>query len=97
MRHRTPDVYLHIVLPEASRYHPPSRDFAASYSPGVRIRLEMGRYMLAEDYMRAMRLAGGLAAAVDRALEGCHALLLPAATDPAPCSAQASVDIEGAA
>ena len=26
------------------------------YSPGVRMRLEMGRYILAEDYVRAMRL-----------------------------------------
>ena len=33
---------------------------AAQYSPGVRLRLEMGRYMLAEDYVRAMRLRSAL-------------------------------------
>src|SRR5688500_16548208 len=36
----TPDVYLHIVLPEASWYHAPLLErHAASYSPGVRLRL----------------------------------------------------------
>ena len=45
----------HIVLPEASWYHAPLlRDHADKYSPGVRLRLEMGRYVLAEDYLRAM-------------------------------------------
>src|SRR5262249_17619105 len=48
----TADVYLHIVLPEASRYHSDTLDsHAAKYSPGVRLRLEMGRYVLAEDYV----------------------------------------------
>ena len=47
----TPDVYLHIVLPEASHYHARTlASHAAAYSPGVRLRLEMGRYVLAEDY-----------------------------------------------
>ena len=31
--------------------------YAALYSPGVRIRLEMGRYLLAEDYVRALDCA----------------------------------------
>ena len=31
-------------------------EHADQYSPGVRLRLEMGRYILAEDYVRAMRL-----------------------------------------
>ena len=52
---RTADVYLHIVLPEASWYHAPLLEsHADKYSPGVRLRLEMGRYILAEDYLRAM-------------------------------------------
>ena len=90
------DVYLHIVLPEAARYHARWLESAASkYSPGVRIRLEMGRYILAEDYIRALRLRERLAAAVDRALDGCHALLLPAQPIPAPVLGAATVDIEG--
>ncbi len=56
----TPDVYLHIVLPEASRYHARFLERSpALYSPGVRVRLEMGRYLLAEDYVRAMHLRNG--------------------------------------
>ena len=40
----TPDVYLHIMLPEASWYHAPLLErYASRYSPGVRLRLEMGR------------------------------------------------------
>jgi aspartyl-tRNA(Asn)/glutamyl-tRNA(Gln) amidotransferase subunit A len=92
----TPDVYLHICLPEASCYHAAS--LAAHpdrYSPGVRLRLEMGRYLLAEDYVRAMRLRGDLTAAVDRALERCDALLLPTLPIPAPKIGATTVDVDG--
>ena len=92
----TPDVYLHIVLPEASEYH--ARALAAhasGYSPGVRLRLEMGRYILAEDYVRAQRLRAQLREAVERALDGCDALMLPALAIPAPPLGAASVDVGG--
>jgi aspartyl-tRNA(Asn)/glutamyl-tRNA(Gln) amidotransferase subunit A len=84
-----PDVYLHIVLPEASYFHAPTLDeHGDKYSPGVRLRLEMGRYILAEDYLRALRLRDVLRRAVDRALDGCDALLLPALPmPPAPVGA----------
>lgn len=66
----TPDVYLHIVLPDASQYHAPLlAKYADAYSPGVRLRLEMGRYVLAEDYIRALRLREVLRANVNAALE----------------------------
>ena len=92
----TPDIYLHIVLPEASRYHTTTlAAHAGGYSPGVRLRLEMGRYVLAEDYVRAMGLKQLLRAAVDRALEGCDALLLPALSIPAPPLGAATVQIDG--
>ena len=92
----TPDVYLHIVLPEASRYHARTlATHAAAYSPGVRLRLEMGRYVLAEDYVRAMGLRESLRASVDRALDGCDALLLPALSIPAPPLGAATIDIDG--
>jgi aspartyl-tRNA(Asn)/glutamyl-tRNA(Gln) amidotransferase subunit A len=92
----TPDIYLHIVLPEAARYHAPMLEqHASSYSPGVRLRLEMGRYVLAEDYVRAMRLRQRLRADVDRLLEGCDALLLPALAITAPEFGRDSVDIDG--
>jgi aspartyl-tRNA(Asn)/glutamyl-tRNA(Gln) amidotransferase subunit A len=92
----TPDVYLHIVLPEASRYHAPMLErHPEGYSPGVRLRLEMGRYVLAEDYVRALRLREVLRAEVDGALEGLDALLLPALAIPAPPLHAASVDVDG--
>jgi aspartyl-tRNA(Asn)/glutamyl-tRNA(Gln) amidotransferase subunit A len=92
----TPDVYLHIVLPEASQYHAPMlATDAERYSPGVRLRLEMGRYVLAEDYVRAMELRRQLTAQVDAALERYDALLLPALAIPAPPLGAATVDIDG--
>jgi aspartyl-tRNA(Asn)/glutamyl-tRNA(Gln) amidotransferase subunit A len=94
---RTADVYLHIVLPEASWYHAPLlAAHADKYSPGVRLRLEMGRYVLAEDYLRAMHARSVLRKAVDRALEGLDALLLPALAIGAPPIGAGSVTINGA-
>jgi aspartyl-tRNA(Asn)/glutamyl-tRNA(Gln) amidotransferase subunit A len=92
----TPDVYLHIVLPEASQYHAPMLATDADrYSPGVRLRLEMGRYVLAEDYVRAMALRRRLMAQVDAPLDGYDALLLPALAIPAQPLGATTVDIEG--
>jgi aspartyl-tRNA(Asn)/glutamyl-tRNA(Gln) amidotransferase subunit A len=92
----TPDVYLHIVLPEAARYHAATlAAYPEAYSPGVRLRLEMGGYVLAEDYVRAMQTREKLRASVDLALERCDALLLPALAIPAPLLGATSVDIEG--
>ena len=94
----TPDVYLHIVLPEASRYHATTLEQSPTlYAPGVRVRLEMGRYLLAEDYVRAMRLRQTLMAAVDQALDNCDALLLPTQPIAAPPLGAATVDVNGVA
>jgi aspartyl-tRNA(Asn)/glutamyl-tRNA(Gln) amidotransferase subunit A len=91
---RTADVYLHIVLPEAAWYHAPLLEqHADKYSPGVRLRLEMGRYILAEDYLRAMHARTALRRAVDRALEGLDALILPALPIGAPPLGAASVTV----
>jgi aspartyl-tRNA(Asn)/glutamyl-tRNA(Gln) amidotransferase subunit A len=93
---RTADVYVHIVLPESSWYHAPLlQRYADRYSPGVRLRLEMGRYVLAEDYLRAMHARGVLRRAVDKALEGLDALLLPALAIGAPVLGTTSVDVGG--
>lgn len=92
----TPDVYLHIVLPEAAWYHAPTIDrHARRYSPGVRLRIEMGRYVLAEDYVRAMQLRELLIQEVDEAVGRCDALLLPALAIPAPPIGAASVEVGG--
>jgi aspartyl-tRNA(Asn)/glutamyl-tRNA(Gln) amidotransferase subunit A len=93
---RTPEVYLHIVLPEASWYHAPMLSSDADrYSPGVRLRLEMGRYVLAEDYVRALHLRTVLGRAVDMTLQSCDALLLPAQPTPAPELGATTVEVEG--
>jgi aspartyl-tRNA(Asn)/glutamyl-tRNA(Gln) amidotransferase subunit A len=93
----TPDVYLHIVLPEASAYHAPMlARYAERYSPGVRLRLEMGRTILAEDYVRAMQLRELLTARVDAAFTQCDAILLPALAIPAPVLGETTVTIDGA-
>jgi aspartyl-tRNA(Asn)/glutamyl-tRNA(Gln) amidotransferase subunit A len=90
----TPDVYLHICLPEASCYHAGRLAAHADlYSPGVRLRLEMGRYILAEDYVRAMQLRTRLRTDVDRALDRCDALLLPALPIPAPPVGATTVNV----
>jgi aspartyl-tRNA(Asn)/glutamyl-tRNA(Gln) amidotransferase subunit A len=89
----TPHVYLHIVLPEAAWYHAPSLErHASAYSPGIRTRLEMGRYVLGEDYVRAMRLRELLKQHVDRALDRCSALLLPTLPMGAPRLGSATVE-----
>jgi Asp-tRNA(Asn)/Glu-tRNA(Gln) amidotransferase A subunit family amidase len=94
----TPDVYLHIVLPEASEYHAPLLEkHGDRYSPNVRLRLEMGRYILAEDYVRALRLRDRLTAAVDAALERCDALILPGMAIPAPLLGASTAAIDGTA
>jgi aspartyl-tRNA(Asn)/glutamyl-tRNA(Gln) amidotransferase subunit A len=78
-------VYVHIALSEAAAYHAPALDSRPDdYTVNVRLRLEMGRYILGEDYLRALRGREVLQAEVDRALDECDALLLPTLPIPAP-------------
>jgi aspartyl-tRNA(Asn)/glutamyl-tRNA(Gln) amidotransferase subunit A len=77
-------IYLHIVLSEAAALHAKTLDSRADdYTPNVRIRLEMGRYILAEDYVRALRGRDVLIDEVDAPLLGRDALLLPSLAVPA--------------
>jgi len=90
-------VYLHIVLAEAAAYHGPTLDaMPDSYEPGVRLRLEMARYVLGEDYARALHGRSVLTAEVDAALDGCDALLLPSLAVSAPTLGTANVRIGAA-
>ena len=91
-----PAVYLHTSLAEAAAYHAESVASApARYTPGVRLRIEMGRYVLAEDYVRAQHARIVLGAEVDAALAGCDALVLPTLPIPAPPVGAAEVDVAG--
>jgi len=86
--HHTADIapiYLHIVLSDAAAYHAATLDaMPERYTPNVRIRLEMGRYLLAEDYVRALAGRDVLRREVDAALAQHDALILPTLPIPAP-------------
>ena len=89
-------VYLHIVLAEAAAYHAKTLESRADhYTPGVRLRLEMGRCILAEDYVRALRGRALLTHEVDEALKECDALLLPSVPLPAFKIGTTSVRLAG--
>jgi aspartyl-tRNA(Asn)/glutamyl-tRNA(Gln) amidotransferase subunit A len=89
-------VYLHLVLADAAEYH--ARTLEAQpqdYTPNVRLRLEMARYVLAEDYIRALRGKAIIAKEVDRALHGVDALVCPALSIPAPPIGAATMPVKG--
>jgi aspartyl-tRNA(Asn)/glutamyl-tRNA(Gln) amidotransferase subunit A len=78
-------VYLHLVLGDAAAYHARTLEtMPEKYTPNVRIRLEMGRYILAEDYARALAGRVRITREVDAALAQCDALILPSLRIPAP-------------
>ena len=87
-------IYLLIVLAEAADYHGPILErSAASYTAPVRMRLEMGRYVLAEDYLRAQRGRAVIRREIDAALDGRDALLLPTVPIPAPIQGATTVRV----
>lgn len=89
-------IYVHIVLAEAAAYHAKTLDSRPEdYTTNVRLRLEMGRYILAEDYVRALRGRDLLRTEVDAALSGCDALLLPSLAVPATRLGAATVRVGG--
>jgi len=100
IRHATDiaPIYLHIQLADASAYHAATIEtMPEKYTPAVRQRLELGRYVLAEDYVRAR--AGGevLRREVDAALGTHDALVLPTLPIPAPLIGAETVQIAGKA
>jgi aspartyl-tRNA(Asn)/glutamyl-tRNA(Gln) amidotransferase subunit A len=95
--HHTADiapVYLHIVLADAAAYHASALEtMPERYTPNVRVRLEMGRYVLAEDYVRALAGRDVLRREVDAALAQHDALMLPTLPIPAPTIGATSVAV----
>ena len=78
-------IYLHIVLADAAAYHATTLEsMPERYTAPVRLRLEMGRYVLAEDYVRAQNGREQLRREVNAALAGHDALMLPTLPIPAP-------------
>jgi aspartyl-tRNA(Asn)/glutamyl-tRNA(Gln) amidotransferase subunit A len=84
--------YLPICLADAAALHAATLETqGADYSPGVRARLEAGRYVAAEDYARATQAQVVLRQAVDRALGRADVLLLPTAPVTAPTFGTATI------
>ncbi len=70
--------YSDISLPEAANWHSQTMmTQAGDYEPGVRDRLERGAVIPAVNYLHAMEVRETLRRAVDAALKGCDALILP--------------------
>lgn len=87
-------IYLHIVLPEASAWHARTLESCPErYTPPVRLRLEMGRYVLAEDYIRALAGRDVIRHEVDAALADVDALVLPGLACEAPPLGAEHVDV----
>ena len=89
-------IYLHICLPEAAAYHAETLERCPErYAPNVRVRLEMGRYILAEDYLRAQTARLVLQREVEVALADVDALVLPTLPIVAPTLGLETVDFGG--
>ena len=90
-------IYLHIVLTEAAAYHAKTLERRPEdYTPNTRMRLEMGRYILGEDYARALRGRDLIRREVNAALAGFDGLFLPALAIPAPKIGVPIVKVGGA-
>jgi aspartyl-tRNA(Asn)/glutamyl-tRNA(Gln) amidotransferase subunit A len=84
--------YLPICLADAAAVHAATLETqAADYSPGVRARLEAGRYVAGEDYARATQAQAVMRKAVDRALGRCDVLVLPTSPTTAPLVGTTSI------
>ena len=89
-------IYLHIVLPEAAAWHARTLESCPErYTPPVRLRLEMGRYVLAEDYLRALAGRDVIRQEVDAALGDVDALVVPGLAGEAPPLGAESLDVGG--
>ena len=89
-------VYLHLVFGDAAEYHAPTLESRPQdYTPNVRVRLELARYVLAEDYIRALRGKAVITAEIDQALQGVDALICPALAIAAPPIGAATVPVKG--
>jgi aspartyl-tRNA(Asn)/glutamyl-tRNA(Gln) amidotransferase subunit A len=89
-------VYLHLVLADAAAYHAASlQERPHAYTDNVRIRLEMGRHVLAEDYVRALRGREVITREIDAVIAPVDAVLLPALAIEAPPLGAATVPVQG--
>ena len=89
-------VYSHLSFGDAAAYHARTIESRPQdYTKPVRLRIEMARYVLAEDYVRAMRGKAVISEEVDRALDGIDVLALPSLAIPAPPIGASTMPIKG--
>jgi len=89
-----PTIYVHVALPEAAAVHARTIESQPeAYTPNVRLRLEMARYILGEDYVRALRGRDVLIRETNAALHGLDGLLLPTVPVPAITLGAATVSV----
>jgi aspartyl-tRNA(Asn)/glutamyl-tRNA(Gln) amidotransferase subunit A len=89
--------YVNLVLPEGAHWHAAFLETRGSlYTPAVRARLEGGRSIAAVDYLKARQTRTAWRFAVDAALEGCDALVLPTLPIVAPPLGATDVTIDSA-
>ena len=92
----SPAVYLHVALTEAAAFHAKTLESRPDdYTPTVRVRLEAGRYVLAEDYCARCAAATCCAPRCRRRSSGRDGLLLPALAVPATPFGAATVRVGG--
>jgi aspartyl-tRNA(Asn)/glutamyl-tRNA(Gln) amidotransferase subunit A len=90
-------IYLVVSLAEGAAYHAKTLDHCPElYDPSVRLRVEQGRYILAEDYLRALAGCGVIHDEVSAALADVEALILPGSAIAAPRLDQETITIDGA-
>jgi aspartyl-tRNA(Asn)/glutamyl-tRNA(Gln) amidotransferase subunit A len=89
-------VYLKIAPREAFLYHQPMLDATPEkYTPAVRQRLELGRSVTHDEFLKALNVQADLREDVNRALVDCEALVLPAMPIPAPPLGAETVHVGG--
>ncbi len=87
-------VYVHICIADASAYHAATLErMPERYTPNVRLRLEMGRYVTGEDYVRALAGREVLRREVDAALAGHDAIAVPTLPIPPPLLGEAMIKV----
>ena len=87
-------VYFHISFVDTATYHAATlENMPEKYTEPVRVRLEAGRYILAEDYVRALAGREVLRREVDAALAQHDALVLPTMPIPAQTIGAATVQV----
>ncbi|HEV8215450.1 MAG TPA: amidase [Gemmatimonadaceae bacterium] len=88
--------YVAISLAEAAHWHASNLQArSGDYQPGVRARLAIGEKVLATEYLAAFETRAQLRRAVDAALEGCDALVLPTLAIVAPTLGTQDVTMSG--